>query len=118
MIRGLAQHRLGQADLRRQPPGFELPGRKLLLQERQVHKRAVRPWYLTSRTPRIGVAAHDGGLHRVLPGQALEAGLVLRRHGHHHALLGFGHPDFPGVQALVFQGHRRKLDLPAAGHPG
>ena len=49
---------------------------------------------------------------------ACRAGSDCGRHGQHHALLGFGEPDFPGRQAGVFERHVAQVDVgaDAAGH--
>ena len=57
VIRGLAQHRLTQAALRRQPFAVELPGRELLLQQGEIHIGAGAALVLDLQDPAVGIAA-------------------------------------------------------------
>ncbi len=77
-------------------------------------KAQGRPSKFTSMTPRSvkrPMTLTSTSWRRARSAKAVR----FRVKAHHHALLGFGHPDLPGVQAGIFQGDFFQPDLHPAG---
>ncbi len=111
-----AQHRLGQAAQgRRSPDGLELPLGKGRCEQIQIDIGTGGPVVGDMKFPGIGVGADHAAFDGMLPGQRHETIQMRGIDGHGHALLGFGDPDLPLVQAVVFQGHFFQLDVAAVG---